>query len=434
MSEQSPENAQPAQTYNPRAFLIMWGGQALSLLGSQLVQFALIWYLTRETGSGTVLALATLMGMLPMILLGPFAGTLVDRWPRRWVMIIADTVVASATLVLALFFAAGLASIPVIYTILFIRSLGGAFHGPAMTASTTLMIPSEHLTRIAGLNQMLNGGLNIIAAPLGALLVEFMSMEHILYIDVATALFAIVPLLFIKVPQPAVVLEAAVGAKALVRSVRKDFLEGFNYLWQHRGLRKIAIIALMINVVFAPAGSLLPLLVTEHYGGGAIEFGWVEATFGGGVILGGLLLGVWGGFKRRLVTTMVGLIGLGLGAMAMGALPPTLFVVALVASLFMGIFVSITNGPVHATLQVTVTPEMQGRAFTLLGSMAMAMSPIGLLVAGPLSDLFGVQVFYIAAGFMCILMAGVGLVDQQLINIDQHGSVSKTLEAEAFTS
>jgi DHA3 family macrolide efflux protein-like MFS transporter len=429
MSEQS---SSPPKTYNLRAFFILWIGQALSLLGSQLVQFALIWYLTRETGSGTVLALATLMGMLPMIVLGPFAGALVDRWSRRWVMFVADTVVALATLVLALLFAANLASIPAIYAILFIRSLGGAFHRPAMTASTTLMIPPEHLTRISGLNQMLNGGLNIIAAPLGALLVEFLAIEYILYIDVVTALFAIVPLLFIAVPQPAIALEAAVGAKALVRSVRKDFLAGFNYIWAHYGLRKIAVMALLINFVFAPAGSLLPLLITEHYGGGAIEFGWAEAALGGGVILGGLLLGVWGGFQRRLVTTMVGLVGMGLGALFLGALPPTLFVVALVAALFLGIFVPITNGPVHATLQVTVTPEMQGRAFTLLGSLAMAMSPVGLLVAGPLSDIFGVQVFYIAAGFICILMAGVGLADKQLINLDQQGAVAKTMEPEAI--
>ena len=151
-------------------FFTIWSGQALSILGSQLVQFALIWHLTVQTGSATVLALASLVGMLPNVVLGPFIGTLVDRWNRRRIMLVADSIVALATLLLVVLFALDVVEVWHIFALLFIRSLAGIFHANAMSASTSLMVPVEQLTRIQGLNQLLNGGLNVVAAPLGALL------------------------------------------------------------------------------------------------------------------------------------------------------------------------------------------------------------------------------------------------------------------------
>ena len=134
-----------------KTFFTIWSGQALSILGSQLVQFALIWYLTVQTGSATVLATATLVGMLPNVVLGPFIGTLVDRWNRRWIMLLADSLEALATIALAVLFALDVVEVWHIFAVLFIRSLAGAFHVNAMQASTSLMIPVEQLTRIQGL-------------------------------------------------------------------------------------------------------------------------------------------------------------------------------------------------------------------------------------------------------------------------------------------
>ena len=183
-------------------FFAIWTGQAFSLLGSQIVQFAIIWYLTEKTGSATVLATTTLIALLPGVFLSPFIGPLVDRWNRRRIMILADSFIALATLVLAALFALGLVDLWHIYAVLFIRSIGENFHRPSMTASTSLMVPKEHLTRIQGVNQTLNGGLNIIAAPLGALLMTLIPMSGIVAIDVITALIAVVPLFFIVIPQP----------------------------------------------------------------------------------------------------------------------------------------------------------------------------------------------------------------------------------------
>ena len=172
-------------------FFTIWGGQAISIIGSQLVQFALIWYLTAKTGSATVLATATLAGLLPNVILGPFIGTLVDRWDRRRIMLVSDTVIALATIGLAVLFALDVADIWHIYVLLFARASLGSFHTNAMAASTSLMVPVEHLTRIQGISQMLSGGLNVIAAPLGALLLGVLPMQGILALDVFSALFAI---------------------------------------------------------------------------------------------------------------------------------------------------------------------------------------------------------------------------------------------------
>jgi DHA3 family macrolide efflux protein-like MFS transporter len=383
-----------------RSFFTIWGGQAFSLLGSRLVQFALIWYLTEKTGSATVLATASMVGLLPNVFLSPFIGALVDRWDRRRIMIIADSAIALATVLLAVLFALDVIQIWHIYALMFVRAVGGGFHGPAMIASTSLMVPNEHLTRIQGVNQTLNGGLNIISAPLGALLLEILPTQTILGIDVFTAAFAILPLFFIPIPQP----ERKPAVEGGKPSVLKEMHAGFQYIISWPGLLFIVVMATMINFLLSPAFSLLPLLVKEHFGGGAIQLGWANAGFGAGVIAGGLLLGVWGGFKRRIVTSLMGVIGIGIGSLIIGLIPASAFSIAIGALVLAGIMQPIANGSLGAILQASVAPEMQGRVFTLLGSAATAMIPIGLAIAGPLSDRFGIQIWFIIGGVICLLM------------------------------
>lgn len=400
-------------------FFTIWGGQAISLIGSQLVQFALIWYLTVETGSATVLALASLAGMLPQVLLGPFAGTLVDRWSRRVVMLAADSAIALATLFLAFLFAVDSVEIWHIYLLMFLRSLGGSFHYNAMSASTSLMVPVEHLTRIQGVNQMLNGGLNVVSAPLGALLLSIMSIQSILLIDVVSALFAVIPLFFIPIPQPGRSGEQReLGAKR--ESVWDDFKAGLRYVLGWPGLLIIGLMAVLINFVLAPAFSLLPLLVKDYFGGGALQLGWVESAFGVGVIAGGAILGAWGGFERRILTTFLGLIGIGIGAFMLGLAPSTLLILAIAGSLVIGLMMPMVNGPIFAVMQSTVEPDIQARVMSLMGSVSAGAAPIGLAIAGPVSDLIGIQIWFVISGMICILMAVSGLAIPAVINIESN--------------
>ena len=398
-------------------FFTIWGGQAFSLLGSQLVSFALIWHLTVTTGSATVLATASLVGMLPQVVLGPIVGTLVDRWNRRIVMMVADTIIALATVGLAILFTLDIVEIWQIYVLMFVRSLAGGFHFPAMGASTSLMVPKENLTRIQGINQMLNGGLNIISAPLGAIMLELLPMQGILAIDVITAIAAIAPLFFIDVPKPERIQNGDMG-KIGQPSVWQDFQAGFRYVWAWPGLMIIGAMAVVINFLLTPAFSLLPLLVKDYFGGNAMQLGWVNSAVGIGVILGGLMLSVWGGFERRVITSMVGLAGMGIGTLVMSQAPSSTILWAVLAAFIVGFMQPITNGPILAIMQTVVDPDMQGRVLTLLGSVAGAMAPIGLLIAGPLSDRIGIQTWFLLGGLICILMGISGFFIPALMNIE----------------
>jgi DHA3 family macrolide efflux protein-like MFS transporter len=341
-------------------FFTIWSGQALSILGSQFVQFALIWHLTVKTGSATVLATASLVGMLPNVVLGPFIGTLVDRWNRRRIMLIADSIVALATLFLVALFALDVVEVWHIYAVIFIRSLASTFHGNAMSASTSLMVPVERLTRIQGLNQLLNGGLNVVAAPLGALLLGMLPMQGILSIDVITALFAILPLAFIHIPQPG---RNAVDAEKT--TVWADFKAGLRYMISWPGLLIIGLMTVGINFTIIPAFSLLPLMIKDYFGGSAIHLGWVESAMGAGMIFGGALLGLWGGFSRKILTSLVGLMGMGAGTLILALAPPSAISLAVGGALLVGFMTPITMGPFFALIQSTVEPDMQARVFSL---------------------------------------------------------------------
>jgi DHA3 family macrolide efflux protein-like MFS transporter len=379
------------------------------------VQFALIWYLTKQTGSATVLATATLVGMLPQIFLGPIAGSFVDRNNRKRIMVLADLSVALSTLVLVGLFALGWIQIWHIYALMLFRSLGQAFHSPAFTASTSLMVPKQHLARVQGINQMLNGGLNIVSAPLGALLLELLPMHGVLAVDIVTALIAVCSVLPISVPQPERELNGSDGKPI---GFWADFREGFRYVLSWPGLLVIMVMATLINFLLTPASALTPLLITQHFGKGVLELGWLDGTVGVGVILGGLLLSIWGGFRRRIVTTFFGLIFMGLPFGFIGFLPPEGYLPSLVLGFIAGFMMPILNGSFGAVMQSSVDPSRQGRVFALAGSLANMMTPLGLLIAGPIADWLGIQAWFIVGGLLCAAMGVIGFFIPSAMNIE----------------
>jgi len=386
-------------------FFTIWTGQQLSWIGSAVAGFALVWWLTETTGSATMLAIGTLLTMLPGIVLGPFAGALVDRWNRRLVMLVADSVVALFSAWLAVLFWTGAIQIWHVYVIMFVRSIGGAFHWPAMTASTTLMVPKDRLGRVAGLNQTIGGAVNIISPPLGALLLSILPLHGIMAIDVLTATFAIVPLFFVHVPQPE---RAAVAQVAQAKpTLWTDMREGLRYVIGWPGLLGICLLATLLNFSIMPAMSLMPLLITDHFGGEALQLGWMNSAWGVGLVLGGLLLGAWGGFKRRIVTMLVGIVGLGVGVLTIGLTPATIFPLALGAFFFGAVMNALCNGSAFALLQQVVAPDMQGRVFALVMTVCNMATPLSLAIAGPLADAVGVRALYVAGGVAQVIL-GVG--------------------------
>jgi MFS transporter, DHA3 family, macrolide efflux protein len=392
-------------------FIPLWVGQALSLLGSQLVQFAIIWYLTQTTNSATTLAIASMMGLLPQVLLSPFIGTWVDRGSRRLILIAADSIVALATLLLVVLFASGLIQVWHIYLALFIRAVAGGFHQSAFGASVVLLVPKEHLARVQGFNQALNGGLNIVSAPLGAYLLSVLPMQGILGIDVGTALLAVSILLFIQIPQPQ-------RRSAVPATFWQDFRAGFRYILAWRGLVILLGLVMVINFFYSATEPLTPLLITKHFRGDARQLGWWLSSFAIGTILGGLLLGVWGGFKRKVVTAQLGLILMGLSTAVVGIVPADRFLLGLIANSVVGFLLPVINGSFGATLQAAIAPDMQGRVFAFIFSAAMLVSPLALIIAGPVADAFGIQLWFLIAGISCILMGAFGFFSPEVMNME----------------
>jgi DHA3 family macrolide efflux protein-like MFS transporter len=304
-----------------------------------------------------------------------------------------------------------------VYVAMLARALGGAFHWPSMQASTSLMVPKEHLSRVAGMNQTLQGALGITAPPLGAILLAVLPLHGIMGIDVATAAVAIVSLLFTAIPEPS--REPVAAGSGRKPTLWKDLLAGFQYVWSWPGLVMILVIAMVINFVVNPTFALMPLLVTDHFGGGALQLGWLQSGWGVGMLLGGLLLGVWGGFRRRVYTSLGGLVVAGIGIMVIGLAPGNSFWVALGGIFVAGLMNPLINGPLHAILQATVAPEMQGRVFTLVGSLSTAMLPLSLAVAGPVADAVGLRSWYVVAGIVYALLGALAFFVPAIVNLEQ---------------
>jgi DHA3 family macrolide efflux protein-like MFS transporter len=417
------KQTQPSMKASMRPFFTIWTGQVFSLLGSELVQFALIWWLTTTTGSATTLALATMMAVLPRVFVSPIAGALVDRWNRRKVMMSADGLSALAVVVLAVLFASDAVQVWHVYAVMFVRSACAAFHWPAMQASTTLMVDEEHLARVSGLNQALQGLGAIVAPPLGALLLAVLPMQGILAVDVVTAILAIAPLFLVHVPQP----ERATGAEQASRpSMVADLREALRYLRGLPGIMMVIAIAMLVNLLIFPGLSLQPLLVTEHFGGDVLHLATLQSAFGIGMLTGGVTLSVWGGFKRRSLTGLLALALNGVGFTVVGLAPANAFPLAVAAMFFAWFMNPIANGALFAVLQSVVPAEMQGRVFTLLQSAAGAMIPLGLVIAGPLSDMLGVRIWFLVAGVTMAVMGVGALFAPAITRLDDTASSNST--------
>jgi len=202
-------------------------------------------------------------------------------------------------------------------------------------------------------------------------------------------------------------------------SVWQDFRAGLRYVTAWPGLMIILLMATVLNFLFNPAFSLMPLLITKHFQGGAYQLGLMNSVFGVGVVAGGLILSAWGGFRRRIATSMLGLIGMGSGIALIGFSPSNLFPLAVVGMTLGGMMNPITNGPLNALVQVAVAPEMQGRVMTLISSAAALMSPLSLAIAGPLSDAIGIQFWFIAAGLMSVVMGVAGFFIKAVMNVEE---------------
>lgn len=384
-----------------KRYIPLFLGQTFSLLGSTLVQFAIVWWLTQSTGSSAILASGTIAIIVPGALLGPFLGTLVDRLDRRLVLIVTDAIITLGTIFLMVMFWLDLIQVWQVFVVFSISSLFGSMQWTANTAVMSTIVPDDQLTRVQGITTTLQAGVNIAGPPLGALLMGVLPIYGVLSIDVITAVIAIAILGMLRLPKVIRHDEHAVTPKRMWL----DFREGLHFILHWRGLLYVIIAFALINAVLEPIFTFFPLLVTQYFGLGALELGSINAAWGLGMVAGGVLISVWGGFKKKINTMIFSnlFMGVFLGVLSLAA--PNQFWLAVVAIFFAASANPLNNASVMALLQSRIPQHMQGRVLSLASSMVSITIPISLAIAGPLAEITGVHPWYWIGTFGLILIS-----------------------------
>lgn len=396
-----------------RSFYTLWAGQAVSLITSAILQMAIIWYLTEKTGSAMVLSIATLVGFLPQALLGPVIGVLVDRYHRKYVMIGADLLIAAAGLILA--FVSLTMELPVglIMLILFLRSVGTAFHSPALNAITPLLVPEDQLTKCAGYTQSIQSASYILGPALAALFYAIWELNAIILLDVAGAIFASILTALVFIPKLEVSETAAQG------DFFREMKEGYSVLRANKGLFALLWVGALYMLFFMPINALFPLMSMEYFGGTTFHASLVEIVFAVGMLVGGLILGLWGGFKNRVLSLTASILLMGVSLAVSGLLPVKGYVVFVLCSTLMGFSAPFYSGVQAALFQEKINPEYLGRVFALLGSVVSVAMPLGLVLSALFADTIGVNRWFLISGILIMGIAALPRLIPALRNLDR---------------
>ena len=363
-----------------RAFTIVWIGQIISLLGTQMTQFALTIWTWEKTGAATAIALGNLFFMAPQMLMSPLAGALVDRWNRKLVMMLSDLAAGLSTVVIFLLMRAGSLEIWHLYAAFAFAGAFQAFQFPAYSAAVSTMIPKEHYTRASGMLSLAQAASGIFGPVAAGILLNVVETGGILVFDMASFVVAITALLLVHIPQP--------PAQAAERkSLLEDSLFGFRYILARPSLLGLQLVFFFINFTSVLCFSLMAPMVLSRTGDDTVVLGSIQSAFGVGGVVGGLALSAWGGFKRRvhgvlggmILSSVLGTLMMGLGRSA----PLWIF-----AGFFTVAFLPLINGSNQAIWQSKVPPEMQGRVFSTRALIAQISAPIATGIAGPLADRF----------------------------------------------
>lgn len=397
-------------------FILLWIGQFFSLISSAAVNFAIIIYLSIETQSAEVLAFSAISGLLPQALIGPFAGVFIDRWNRKNAMMYADGFVAICTLVMSLSFYLGFESLILIYVLLALRSVGSAFHMPAMQASIPLLAPESELLRIAGINQIIQSISNIAGPAIGALAIGLLPIGTVLLLDVVGAVFAITTLLFIAIPNP---IKKDKNSSEGLKQVWEDLHLGFNEIHVNKGLRMLFFYSVVAMFCIMPVAVLFPLLTIQHFNGGKFEMSIVEVAWGVGMLVGGSVLGIWKPqFKKVILINFMNVI-IGITFTWSGLLNGSQFVLFAVLTAIGGVAAAMYNASFTTIIQEQVKPNMLGRVFSLYYSVTIIPSVFGLLSTGFVADFIGIEQTFIWLGIVVSLMGVFAFFTPSLMRLEK---------------
>ncbi|MHA1556629.1 MAG: MFS transporter [Candidatus Heimdallarchaeota archaeon] len=392
-----------------RDFIFFFSGQQISILGSSVVSFVLIWWMSETTQSELMLGLAALASLGPFLLVAPFSGVIADRAKRKPLLFTVDTIQALFTVMLTIIFMLFYVPNPAdptqisnktllivsVFITLGLRGAMQAFHSPVVSALIPTMVPQKHLGRMNGASYLVSGVIQVIGPALGALLLNIFDVSLTMWIDVITFAIAVIPLLLIKIPSP------VQQEKSDRPKFSTQFKEGFSVIKDIKGLLAIMIGATLINFFFSPISTLLPLFVSKVHGGTEASYALVIGFMQVGVILGGLFMTFFKGFKNKIRAVLVCVLILFAAEIALVFVPTTLpirfWIIGLI--LFIGMIPNpMANVSFSTSLQLVVPKEKMGRVSSTTMFMSMAIAPIGMFLSGLIGEYVPIGILFAVSG------------------------------------
>jgi MFS transporter, DHA3 family, macrolide efflux protein len=372
--------------------------QTVSLFGSALVQYAIMWHITLTTKSGMMMTLFIICGFIPTFLLSPFAGVWADRYNRKKLIIIADALIAIATLILAIVLLLGYDATWLLFVMAAIRAIGTGIQTPAVGAILPQMVPKDQLTRINGINGSIMAMITFIAPIISAGLLTWATLEVIFFIDVITAVIAIFTLfVFLKIPAH----EKAVEVQTT--SYFNDLKQGLSYINSQAFLKQFFVFFAIFFVLMAPAAFLTPLQVTRTFGDEVWRLTAIEIAFSVGMMVGGAVIASWGGFKNKIYTMTFASLLMGACTFALGLMANFWIYLAFMA--LFGLAMPIFNTPTTVLIQEKVEENYLGRIFGVFAMISTSMMPIGMLIFGPIADFIQIEVLLIGTGLFIVVLS-----------------------------
>ena len=375
------------------AFFI--AGQFLSMFGSMLVGHSLTWHITLQEQSGSMIALFTCASMLPMVFISPFAGVWADRYNRKYLINIADAGIALVTLIVAVLYAFDMRSIWFLFVAAMARSAGQGVQQPAVNALIPQIVPEEHIARFNGI-QSTAQSLTMFAAPMAAgALLSFLPIEYVFFIDVITAAIGIATVFFcVKVSGVPDIKERGAGIKAYYN----EMAEGVRFIGSQAWLKTLFIFSAIFGVLVSPAAMLTPLQITRAFGEDVWRLSLIEITFSIGMMAGGVLITIWGGFKNKAHTMVLSWIVFGVTMVLFGIVGN--FWVYLGIMIVCGVTMPLFNTPCMTIIQTKIPANIMGRVFSVMGMINGIALPLGTALFGPLGDLMRIEILFIITGSM----------------------------------
>lgn len=384
-------------------------GQFLSMFGSMLVSHSITWHITLHEQSGSMVAIFSCAAMIPMMLISPFAGVWADRYNRKYLINLSDGAIALLTLFIAILFMFGIQNSWILLAVVAVRSLGQGVQQPAVSALIPQIVPEEHLTRFNGI-QSTSQSLTMFAAPMAAgALLTFVPMQYIFFIDVITAAIGIATVFFCVKVQGV----AKQARKADAKAYFHEMMEGVRFIGSQPWLKTVFIFCALFGFLASPAAMLTPLQVARSFGDDVWRLTAIEITFSVGMMLGGILISVWGGFKNKVYTMSLSWLLFGLTTFLFGVVPN--FGVYLGIMIVCGCSMPLYNTPSMTLMQVKIPPQLMGRVFSVLTMVSGIAMPLGVAVFGPLGDVVKIEVLLIITGVMLIAGGFVHLSRRELV-------------------